>query len=624
MAKSSSSSDNKVYDDSYCSKSCRKNTKNLNTKISKLNEELNDYETDLYNYKRGLSQVEARLVEFKENEFKYCERIRVLERDVDIRDNKIEYLKNELEQVKKEKESSDKKLTGFENASKDLDNLLGSQKSDKNKEGLRYSVVPPPPAQIYSPPKKDLCWTGLPEFVDDIVTDYKSTGSIMSKPMIKFVKEADCPRVIKINNTKNARKSTVKYVEMYRNISKVNTARPKAMINAVRTNRVNDVKASACWVWKPIKPNSASITLKRYDYVDVRGRFRTLWPIKGVLSQRSDKNKEGLGYSVVPPPLAQIYSPPKKDLSWTGLPEFIDDTVTDYSRPTPSIDASNCNKSELQSSNFSVFEHEESTCSIMSKLMIKFVKEADCPRVIKINNTKNARKSTVKYAEMYRNISKGSQRSDKNNEGLGYSVVPPPPAQIYSPLKKDLSWTGLPEFVDDIVTDYSSIMSKPMIKFVKEADCPRVIKINNTENARKSTVKYAEMYRNISKVNTARPKAVINVVRTNRVNDVKASACWVCKSIKPNSASVTLKRYDYVDVRGRFSSVIAWVPRSINTVPDQVGLILEDSLIGFPAQSVRSSNAYALDSPYLLVLNTETSQSRQHGKSESDSYYLSD
>nr|GEU42030.1 hypothetical protein [Tanacetum cinerariifolium] len=70
--------------------------------------------------------------------------------------------------------------------------------------------------------------------------------------------------------------------------------------------------------------------------------------------------------------------------------------------------------------------------------------------------------------------------------------------------EKDLSWTGLPEFVDDTVTDYhrptpSSIMSKPMIKFVKEADCPRVIKINNTENAKKSTVKYAEMYRNISK-----------------------------------------------------------------------------------------------------------------------------
>nr|GEZ41002.1 reverse transcriptase domain-containing protein [Tanacetum cinerariifolium] len=35
----------------------------------------------------------------------------------------------------------------------------------------------------------------------------------------------------------------------------------------------------------------------------------------------------------------------------------------------------------------------------------------------------------------------------------------------------------------------------------------------------------------------------------------------------------------------------------------------------FPAQSVRPSNAYALDSPYLLVLNTETSKSRQHDMS---------
>nr|GEZ72629.1 putative ribonuclease H-like domain-containing protein [Tanacetum cinerariifolium] len=81
--------------------------------------------------------------------------------------------------VKKEKESLDNKLTGFKNASKDLDNLLRSQRSDKNKEGLGYNAVPPHPAQIYSPPKKDLSWTGLPEFVDDTVTDYsRPTPSI--------------------------------------------------------------------------------------------------------------------------------------------------------------------------------------------------------------------------------------------------------------------------------------------------------------------------------------------------------------------------------------------------------------------------------------------------------------
>nr|GFB61757.1 hypothetical protein [Tanacetum cinerariifolium] len=45
--------------------------------------------------------------------------------------------------VKKEKEGLDRKLTGFESASKDLDTLLGSQRTDKNKEGLGYSAVPP-------------------------------------------------------------------------------------------------------------------------------------------------------------------------------------------------------------------------------------------------------------------------------------------------------------------------------------------------------------------------------------------------------------------------------------------------------------------------------------------------
>nr|GEZ73046.1 putative ribonuclease H-like domain-containing protein [Tanacetum cinerariifolium] len=63
-----------------------------------------------------------------------------LERDVEVRNNKIEYLINELEQVKKEKEGLDNKLTGFESASKDLDNLLGSERSDKNKERLGYNA----------------------------------------------------------------------------------------------------------------------------------------------------------------------------------------------------------------------------------------------------------------------------------------------------------------------------------------------------------------------------------------------------------------------------------------------------------------------------------------------------
>nr|GFD41429.1 hypothetical protein [Tanacetum cinerariifolium] len=46
-------------------------------------------------------------------------------------------------------------------------------------------------------------------------------------------------------------------------------------------------------------------------------------------NKRSEKVKEGVGYNDVPLPAADLYLSPKKDLSWTCLPEFVDDTVTD-------------------------------------------------------------------------------------------------------------------------------------------------------------------------------------------------------------------------------------------------------------------------------------------------------
>ncbi|GKE52588.1 hypothetical protein Tco_1487744 [Tanacetum coccineum] len=59
----------------------------------------------------------------------------------------------------------------------------------------------------------------------------------------------------------------------------VNVARPKVINNAVKGNRFHAVKASACWVWKPknrvidhvSKHNSASITLKKFDYIEAQG-----------------------------------------------------------------------------------------------------------------------------------------------------------------------------------------------------------------------------------------------------------------------------------------------------------------------------------------------------------------
>nr|GEY27493.1 hypothetical protein [Tanacetum cinerariifolium] len=160
----------------------------------------------------------------------------------------IESLKKELELIKKEKEGLDSKLTGFQTALKDLDSLLESQRLDKNKDGLGYSVVPPP-AQIYSPPKKDMSWTGLPKFADDTITDYsrpsptiksntddtnrnssvtetrESSSTITSKHAIKFLKAVDRPAERPTTDkVETAKKPSVKYVELYRKTTKSSEA----------------------------------------------------------------------------------------------------------------------------------------------------------------------------------------------------------------------------------------------------------------------------------------------------------------------------------------------------------------------------------------------------------------
>ncbi|GJT20733.1 putative ribonuclease H-like domain-containing protein [Tanacetum coccineum] len=91
----------------------------------------------------------------------------------------------------------------FENASKCLDKLIGSQISDNSRKGVGYNAVPPPPTGLFAPPTIDLVQLGL---------------EIVPQPV----------------NTAKAKA--------------VNTARPhSAVVNVVKDNQANVVKASASW-----------------------------------------------------------------------------------------------------------------------------------------------------------------------------------------------------------------------------------------------------------------------------------------------------------------------------------------------------------------------------------------
>ncbi|GJS45768.1 ribonuclease H-like domain-containing protein [Tanacetum coccineum] len=222
---------------------------------------------------------------------------------------------SELEKLKQEKESNQLKIENFDNASKSLDKLIGSQIPDKSRKGMEfvsYNVVLPPSTGLFSPPNLDLSYSGLEEFQQPKFVGYgpKPSKSVSEDTSNEVKESPDVPLVEELVSDDKLEKKTVfltvakmefvRLKQQEKPVRKpvkpkaVNTARPNsAVVNAVRANQVNVVKASACWVWRPTKLNSASITLKRHNYVDARGRSKHM---TGNMSYLSDFKEFDRGY----------------------------------------------------------------------------------------------------------------------------------------------------------------------------------------------------------------------------------------------------------------------------------------------------------------------------------------
>ncbi|GJT17262.1 ribonuclease H-like domain-containing protein, partial [Tanacetum coccineum] len=113
--------------------------------------------------------IEARLVVFKKNESVYEEVLKLLKREVYLRDLDITELNRKLELVTKEK-----------------DEIM-----DKYKTGLGYNAIPPPYTGNFMPPKHDLVYPSLDDFLEVIKS---ANESVVEKPTIET------------NEPKNARK----------------------------------------------------------------------------------------------------------------------------------------------------------------------------------------------------------------------------------------------------------------------------------------------------------------------------------------------------------------------------------------------------------------------------------
>ncbi|GJS91388.1 hypothetical protein Tco_0774024 [Tanacetum coccineum] len=196
-------------------------------------------------YKTGLESVEARLLVFKKNESVYEEDIKLLKREIYLRDLDITELKRKLELVTKEKDEVQLTVQKFENSSKSLSELLDRQIMDKCKTGLGYNAVPPPYTRNFMPPKHDLVYPSLDDFVE---VNESASESVVEKPTVetnepKTARKEDGAPIIEdwVSKSEEEDVPKIKTVEMFNkpSFAKINFVKSTKQVKSPRNTSVD-------------------------------------------------------------------------------------------------------------------------------------------------------------------------------------------------------------------------------------------------------------------------------------------------------------------------------------------------------------------------------------------------
>nr|GEZ97691.1 hypothetical protein [Tanacetum cinerariifolium] len=204
----------------------------------------------------GLESIEARLLVYKQNESALEENIKLLNIEVQLRDNALATLRKKLETIEKERDDLNMKLEKFQTSSKRLTNLLASQTSDK--AGLGPTK-----------PEQNLPSRPSAPIIEDWVSD--SEEEAMPQVTKDIPSFAQSPKLVK-----SPRHSGLISPPPIISPPRVNAAKPSA-ISAAQHNHGKKV-------WTPKSPvldhafrkTSASMTLKRFDYNDALGRSKSV------------------------------------------------------------------------------------------------------------------------------------------------------------------------------------------------------------------------------------------------------------------------------------------------------------------------------------------------------------
>ncbi|GJY20518.1 putative ribonuclease H-like domain-containing protein [Tanacetum coccineum] len=314
-------SDSEVYNDKTCSKTCLKNYETLKKQCDDLIVKLNQTEFTATTYKRGLATLEEQLITYRKNEVLFSEEVAVLKREVACKDYEINMLKKDSKKESniicdktsdESKENSDDSLvkeqvpedtSSFVESSLNVDKEIiiktpGESKklewTKSNQLGSDFVMVnynyttnrTHPNAQRNMVPRAVLMKTGLKSFntARTVNTAHPKSIVFSAKPMSRFSKSAQSTvkrpyqsKTVLTNKIFSQKVNTAKVKVNTVRPKAVNTARPNSeVVNTIRDNQANAVKASACWVWRPTKLDSASTTLKKQNYIDAQGRSKSL------------------------------------------------------------------------------------------------------------------------------------------------------------------------------------------------------------------------------------------------------------------------------------------------------------------------------------------------------------
>ncbi|GKE67016.1 hypothetical protein Tco_1521177, partial [Tanacetum coccineum] len=185
---------------------------------------------------------------FTNSESVYEEDIKLLKREIYLRDLDIKVLKRKLDLATKEKDEVQLTVQNFENSSKSLSELLDRQIIDKCKTGLGYNVVPPPYTGNFMPPKSDLVYPSLDDFVD---VGESVTEPIVEKPIVetnepKTVRKENGAPIIEewVSDSDEENVHKVKIVKMFNkpSFAKINFVKSTEQVKSPRKTSVDKAK----------------------------------------------------------------------------------------------------------------------------------------------------------------------------------------------------------------------------------------------------------------------------------------------------------------------------------------------------------------------------------------------